>query len=80
MEGPEQTVMQQDPVVFLTGQERRIYSICLLLLKDPDRARQAALKTVRQIHRRWPEGSARPDPGRWSDVLAVRVCRDHMKS
>jgi len=80
MEGPEQTVTSMDPVVFLAGQERRIYSICLTLLKDPAMARQSALETVRQIHRRWPEGSARPDPGRWSDILAVRICRDRMKS
>jgi RNA polymerase sigma-70 factor (ECF subfamily) len=67
----------------MTSEQRRIFLLCLRLLRDRDEADTATqdtfLKAFRALERRGP-GDPLDSPARWLTRIAVNTCLDRLRS
>ena len=68
---------------WMAAEQRRVFLLCLRLLRDRDEAASATqdafLKVYRSLERR-PEGANLDAPERWLTRIAVNTCLDRLRS
>ena len=72
----------QDFSAWMTAQQKRVYLLCLRLLRDDEDAGSAVQDTFFKAYRALERGDsdALRDPARWVTRIAVNTCLDSLRS
>lgn len=67
---------------WMASEQRRVFSLCLRLLQDPDEANSATQDTFLKAYQALRKADAREldDPSRWVTRIAVNSCLDRLRS
>ena len=71
-----------DFAVWMAGEQRRVFLLCLRMLRDPEDADTAAQDAFLKAYRALEKNSATApeDPARWITRIAVNTCLDRLRS
>ncbi|MGI8784064.1 MAG: RNA polymerase sigma factor [Acidobacteriota bacterium] len=80
--GSQASVTLADFGRWMASEQRRIYWLCLRLLRDSHEADSATQDTFLRAHRALEQDGAAPidDPPRWLTRVAVNTCMDRLRS
>lgn len=79
---PQASITLADFGRWMVSEQRRIYWLCLRLLRDSHEADSATQDTFLRAHRALEQDGAAPidDPPRWLTRVAVNTCMDRLRS
>jgi len=65
---------------WMAGEQRRIYLLCLRMLRNGDEADSATQDVFVKAYRALGAGESIQQPGRWLTRVAVNICLDRLRS